>query len=448
MGHEAAAAPGAEWRALDALVSDVVETRRQVAALQAREARLLSDAVDLVADRVLERRRSGRRVSDAELPLREAAAELGAAMRLSDRAVQRRMGDASALCLRFPATMRAWSEGAIDAGHAGAILDAGTVIADDGRRAEFESRLVEIAASATPTQLRAIARAVAAQLDPGSVAEAQRRAQSDRCVRVIDLGDAMARLSADLPATLAYAAHDRLTALAREVKGMPLPETAAEAASDDVEPRTIDQLRADVLADLLLAGSPSGHGDGDALASITAHVQVTVPVLTLAGLSEEPALLAGCGPIDAATARALAADAPGWDRVLTHPHTGAVLAVDRYRPSNDLRRFLRARDERCRFPGCQRTPVHCDIDHTIDAARGGSTAHENLAHFCRRHHTLKHATAWRVRQLGGGLLEWTAPTGRRHEDRPPAAVRFVPTDWHEIARSRSALVNRGDPPPF
>ena len=35
-----------------------------------------------------------------------------------------------------------------------------------------------------------------------------------------------------------------------------------------------------------------------------------------------------------------------------HPHTGATLAVDRYRPSAELRRFLRVRDERCRFPGC------------------------------------------------------------------------------------------------
>lgn len=51
---------------------------------------------------------------------------------------------------------------------------------------------------------------------------------------------------------------------------------------------------------------------------------------------------------------------------------------------------------------------------------------DNLAHFCRRHHTDKHQTAWRVRQLGRGVIEWIGPTGRRYADRPPAVVRFVP----------------------
>ena len=66
------------------------------------------------------------------------------------------------------------------------------------------------------------------------------------------------------------------------------------------------------------------------------------------------------------------------------------------------------------------------MDHTVDAARGGPTEHTNLAHLCRRHHTLKHETAWRVKQLPGGILEWTGPTGRTYHDRPPGVVTFVP----------------------
>ncbi len=188
----------------------------------------------------------------------------------------------------------------------------------------------------------------------------------------------------------------------------------------------MDQRRADILADMLLAGAPVAHGTG--LASITGHVQVTIPVLTLAGESRAPAVLPGHGPIDADTARVLAEKTPGWDRVMTDPCTGAVLAVDRYRVPAELARFLRARDERCRFPGCGRVARGCDLDHTHDAAHGGATSRANLAHLCRRHHTLKHQTAWQVRQVGGGVLEWTAPTGRRYRDRPPATVRFVPTD--------------------
>ena len=304
----------------------------------------------------------------------------------------------------------------------------------------------------------------------------------------------MARLLADLPAVLAHAIGDRLTRFAQEfqanrdaadaaISGPPVaaPDAAGHSDLDDTrhdtqptestgaidagdggesritvrtgpssagrpqagtgsdaagsappeDTRTMGQLRADILADLLLGGSPVAHGGLD---GITAHVQVTIPVLTLAGVDDEPALLTGHGPVDSDTARRLAATAPGWDRVFTHPCTGAVIAVDRYRPSADLVRHLRARDERCRFPGCIRPSSRCDIDHTIDAAMGGPTRLDNLSHLCRRHHTLKHATAWTVRQRPGGILEWTSPTGRTHVDRPPATVRFVPAE--------------DDPPPF
>jgi hypothetical protein len=162
-------------------------------------------------------------------------------------------------------------------------------------------------------------------------------------------------------------------------------------------------------------------------------VQVTIPVLTLAGVRDDGAELAGTGPIDPDTARSLAATAPGWDRVMTHPITGAILAVYRYRPSADLRRALRVRDEHCRFPGCRQPAWRCDVDHTQDAAHGGPTCDHNLECLCKRHHVLRHATDWTVRQLGGGTLEWTSPIGLICIDIPPTTLRFMPM---------------GDPPPF
>ena len=106
--------------------------------------------------------------------------------------------------------------------------------------------------------------------------------------------------------------------------------------------------------------------------------------------------------------------------------TGEVLTVDRYRPSEQMRRMLRARDRHCRFPGCRVPASRCDIDHTLDAQYGGATATDNLAHLCRGHHTLKHHTGWRVEQRTGGVLEWTSPTGRTRQTGPPGRVRFVP----------------------
>lgn len=44
---------------------------------------------------------------------------------------------------------------------------------------------------------------------------------------------------------------------------------------------------------------------------------------------------------------------------------------------------------------------------------------------------MKQFTAWRVRQLDGGVLEWTSPTGTTYTDTPtayPATVRFAPSD--------------------
>ena len=144
--------------------------------------------------------------------------------------------------------------------------------------------------------------------------------------------------------------------------------------------------------------SVAGVADRISLGGIKPQVAVTVPVMTLLGLSDEPGDLAGHGPIDAHTARRLAAQAPSFLRILTHPETGTVLSVgrDRYAVPADLRSWLRLRDETCRFPGCSRRAQRCDIDHVKDWAHGGTTDHDNLIHLCRKHHRLKHTTAWKV----------------------------------------------------
>ena len=63
-----------------------------------------------------------------------------------------------------------------------------------------------------------------------------------------------------------------------------------------------------------------------ATGAVQPRINVTVPVLTLLGLDDEPADLEGYGPIDADTARRLAAHAPSMRRILVHPETGAGMA--------------------------------------------------------------------------------------------------------------------------
>ncbi len=75
---------------------------------------------------------------------------------------------------------------------------------------------------------------------------------------------------------------------------------------------------------------------------------------------------------------------------------------------------------------------------SFEALMLGPTALWNLAHLCQRHHSMKQFTLWKVRQLKGGVLEWTSPTGRIYrEDAPAPPIAFTP-----------ALVHDSGPAPF
>lgn len=146
-----------------------------------------------------------------------------------------------------------------------------------------------------------------------------------------------------------------------------------------------------------------------------------------AGEGERVSELIGYGPLAEGTARRVAAEATTWD-LLAVDSAGNLRSVDRYRPTPAIRRYLGARDQHCRAPGC-RVPTHrCDVDHTVAAEDGGPTSVENLAHLCRGHHMLKHHSDWRVEQEPNGTMVWTSPTGRTHRDTPASRVRFKRAD--------------------
>ena len=185
------------------------------------------------------------------------------------------------------------------------------------------------------------------------------------------------------------------------------------------ETRTLDQVRADVIADLLIDGRTDVH-PAEAQ-GIRATVAVTVPVLALldqAPEGTEPAVVEGIGPIPLERARELAGGAEGWMRVLTHPENGMVLSVgrDRYSPPPNLRRLVKWRADRCMGPGCGVPASRCEIDHRIAWEHGGETRLENLNPFCKGHHIVKHHGGWTVRDVEGsfGAVEWISPTGRRY----------------------------------
>ncbi len=394
-----------------------------------------------------------------ELVHRAIEAEVAAAIRIGRVTAANRMGHADQLLERYPRVSAAFAEGRISLRHTEVLIDAGQILQTAGARAAYEAEVLPHALESTPHGLRAHARRLAERFAERGIDDRHREARRLRWVSVVNADDGMADLTARIGAAEAYAIKDRLARIAHRLQTEPRPVSTDAGHSSQPEPRTLQQMQADAFVEILLSNGLSAESDtataGDAdprdpISAIQGRVQVTVPVFSLMEKHPEaeadpyafPAELEGYGPIDSSTARRLAAGAAGWDRVLTHPIHGTALAVDRYRPSAELRRTLEARDQHCRFPGCMRRLDHCDIDHTRAAATGGETSLGNLAHLCRRDHTLKHfeflgGSGWKPRQRVGGIVEWTSPIGRSYSSRPSSSVRFAPVARRERAPAPS-----------
>jgi hypothetical protein len=91
-----------------------------------------------------------------------------------------------------------------------------------------------------------------------------------------------------------------------------------------------------------------------------------------------------------------------------------------YRPGAALDRFLRARDRRCRFPGCRnRVPRGGELDHDRPWPDGPTSA-GNLTGYCTGHHRGKHqAPGWQHALAPDGTLTVTTPTGLVATTTPP-----------------------------
>ncbi len=402
-------------------------------------------------------------LSSREMAHRAVATETGAALRIPDRAIEAQMADAMVLTESFPATAAAFGAGAISKAHVRMLLSIGASIETPDGRAVYEQEVLERATVESVNRVRPYAKQIAERVRSVSFQQRHDEAHRKRRIWVTDEDDGLSTLHVQGSSAIIHGIHDRLSQMGHAVKtenDRAAKATAAtrradadtHAASSDtttqddtdverdhsennhiaddqrVDDRSVAELRCDLAADLLLTGAPSGHDTADhLLASIRAIVEISIPIITITDPLDAapPGHLTGVGPIDPVTARLLAGRASGWDRVMTDPVSGAVLATDRYRPTSELRRHLRSRDRRCRFMACTITARKTDDDHDVDYAHGGTTDEANLSGKCRRHHTTKHHTPWTVKHLAGAVLEWTSPTGRGYIDRPPGAPAHV-----------------------
>jgi hypothetical protein len=102
------------------------------------------------------------------------------------------------------------------------------------------------------------------------------------------------------------------------------------------------------------------------------------------------------------------------------PRLGPPPPTGWYRPSAGLDRYVRARDRRCRFPGCRRpVPRGGELDHDRRWPDGETSA-ANLAGYCTPHHRGKHqAPGWQHHLAVDGTLTVTTPTGLVTTTTPP-----------------------------
>ncbi len=175
---------------------------------------------------------------------------------------------------------------------------------------------------------------------------------------------------------------------------------SAKALRNAGDPRTINQLMADLALDLII-----GKADGIPVPAYARPIiNVTVPLETLAGISDDPGVLSGGKVIPADLARAIAtSQGATWYRLLTDPAGDpATLSTKSYQPTEAIWRYVVATTPTCVHTACDRPAVECELDHDKPWPHGATTP-ANLPPRCRRHHKAKHA---RENKLERPELDW------------------------------------------
>ena len=328
-----------------------------------------------------------------------ATTELSALLHLSGRAAELELGRALSL-LRLPAVLCALRKGALDLYRAETIVSHTCHLREEDARWVSDQVLSE-APGLTASQIRIRTQRLCYLASPEEAKLRYGEAVKNRYVEVRGNEFGTATLEGrDLPPDRAQAAYQRLTRLARKLK-------------KKGEERSMDQLRADLLLELLLGESGKQGKDGDG-----GSVELRVDLETLAGLSEAPGELSGFGPVISDIARQVATEQRHcqWTWTVTDSETGIPVhtGVTRRRPSRETRRWVEARNPSCIFPGCRRPARECDLDHRLSWAERGPTCECNLVPLCRRHHRCRHRLGWRHSPLPRGDHLWISPLGHRY----------------------------------
>ncbi len=393
-------------------------------------------------------------------PLQATKVEFAPLLGISELYLQLDLDLTDGLKRWFPGVWRRCLEGRLDIGRARLLFDQLNNLTSDIDKAAYAElmeayfdQMDDPAAPLYPVSRATLQRAARRRClkfpqkdEQSSFGEAFKK----RRVSIESDENGMAFLTATTAVHEALTADHRLTLIAKKLK-------QAEG-----ETRTLQQLRVDALFDLihgrLAVGATVGELEDDRTSddddpattfdrkeSVGGYarpvINVTVPITTLMGMSDEPGTLAGGTSIPAELARQIAMD-PGatWYRLLTDRRGRFVeLSTNSYTPSPPICRWVVARDRECIWPGCCRPATVIELDHRVSFPLG-ATSTLNLQPLCRRHHLVKHSEGFSVVREADGSYTWTSRFGSTF--RKPAPEYPVVDLQREVDAEFESLMER------
>jgi 5-methylcytosine-specific restriction endonuclease McrA len=297
----------------------------------------------------------------------------------------------------LPAVLEALRRGDIDLPRV-LEIDRSTAHLEPHIARQVVNELLPCAPGLTTGQIRARLRKLAFEVEPEDAKQRYEHAVDHRRVVFWSTSDGTASMEAtDLPP-------DRLAEIRRRI------DAHAKSLAADGETRSMDQLRADVLLDLLSGTGEERIGRG--------VLDIRVDLETLAGMADSSGDLNGFGPVIADIARQTADQqrTAEWRWLVTDPATARPVAggITRRRPTTAQQRLVEQIHTTCVFPGCRMPARESDIDHTVPYSVGGPTAVANLVPLCRHDHRIRHEAGWTYRTTLSGY-RWTSPSGLRYD---------------------------------
>ena len=269
--------------------------------------------------------------------------------------------------------------------------------------------LVADSAGLTVQQLASRARAARDHLDERGILQRESDRRDRRYLTLTQLPDGMTRVSALLDPESAAIIVSAVNAITGPRRGGPR-FVDGETAVDPTDERTVPQLMADALVDLVKMATlaPSGR---KLIGARRVGVRVLVAERDLRR-AVGPAHIEGqTASVSVETATRIACDSA----ILPIVFDGGQplkLGRDQRLYTSHQRIAIAARDGGCLVVGCDRAPDMCEVHHINEWLRdAGCTDVEDGILLCRHHHMLVHNNGWRIERVATDYL-MVSPTGQ------------------------------------